>query len=134
MPIRNPLNPYPPEKDWKCGVRRLTITIPADDLALIEIVCPQAGTLTAIVLTLLKDLSDELRANDITTYNPEAVTGYLESVRRRSNIGTPRFRSQSNESRGTYVVRVDGETPASDDAAKGSSVKGKRKRSAERKT
>ena len=103
MPARHPLNPYPPLQSMG-AVRRMTIMIPHSDAVLIETVCPSAGIVTALTLTTIKCLCNELRRTNITTYSPDTVISF---VRRLTSI------------------RIAGEGCELDDTSRATSVRGK---------
>ena len=101
MPARHPLNPYPPLQSMG-AVRRMTIMIPHSDAVLIETVCPSAGIVTALTLTTIKCLCNELRRTNITTYDPNTVLTY---VRRLASIRITGEECERDEPRGKSRVR-----------------------------
>ena len=100
MPARHPLNPYPPLTSGT--YRRMTVNIPESDARLIETVCPQAGIVTALTLTLIKELADDLRSTNTTTYAPERVCDF---VRRLASLRTAGEGREQHVARRTRGVR-----------------------------
>lgn len=71
-------NPYKglDQKDWR-QTYRCNAFVGREDYELIRLVCPLHGTVQSIVATAVSIIANELRRNNTTDYDPNALVSIL---------------------------------------------------------
>lgn len=93
------LSPY--SETEKADQHRINATINSEDWNLLRSVCPLHGAVNSIVGTFLKKVCDELRRNNIRTYNPD---GLIRIVHECTSGGASGHTSPSHDERPTEDV------------------------------
>jgi hypothetical protein len=80
-------NPYHDVKEGDEGASKIATIIATEDLALLRAVVPKRGFVQAVINTLIYELAEELRDNDMTYYRPDNEEKICDILSRRSAFG-----------------------------------------------
>ena len=81
---------------------RVNAFVARKDYELIKNVCPMWGTVQTLLGLIFKSIADELRTNNTTDYNPNAL---FECVRRHTDLSNPQSGPQQDVPVGAKRVR-----------------------------